>query len=515
MNGLDASGIIRVTSSILPSGLVRRETGRTLFLTERNEIPLQERVRVYSNINSLAEDFGSSTSVYRAAAKYFAQSPFPKPFHVGRWAKVADPTASVTGGTMTADLPALKAITNGGFKFKCSVVDSYGDVAVTERSITELDFSGAASLAAVATIIETKIETALGALISGATVVVSSTGCSISAESADPLVILAIDFLTAPASGVDLSLAANLNMRSTSGGVVRYSEVAETVEDALSAIAFVQPNFTFVCEDETITAVDADVEAISAWCESQRVFMFSAASFDAKVPAGTAGSAFANLRVIEPENTFGTYSATKDFKNVSAAARLSSVNFSAANSQITMNLKILKGCAPDIQLTETMAGKIVTNGANFYSTRSGLPAYENGQTFNRNWWIDTKYWMIWFENACLTAYFNLLYQSKKVPQTDTGMNAIVRALNAVCREGVRNGGIAAGQCGDALTLEIQQTIGSPDFSGFLQEGFLVYAEPVALQNSSDRNQRFATPVHIWLKGAGAIHYGEAAILFEQ
>jgi len=144
-----------------------------------------------------------------------------------------------------------------------------------------------------------------------------------------------------------------------------------------------------------------------------------------------------------------------------------------------------------------------------------LPAYENGQTFSPDWWVDTKHWMIWFENACLVQYFNLLYKSKRIPQTDRGMATIVAALEKVCEQGLLNGGIASGQVGDAMTAEIQQTIGNPNFTGVLPRGYLVFAEPMALQSASDRNARKATPVHIWLKGAGAIHMGDASILFEQ
>jgi hypothetical protein len=511
MSGLNAGGLIRITSSIAPQGLVKRETGRTLFFTKDKTIPMQQRVRTYGDFSGPSEDFAVGTHPYRAATAYFQQEPYPKNLLVGRFCDEANPLASILGGAMPAVLADFTEIENASFIMKADVSNSYEKIPSTSYLISGMDFTDALSFADINAIIEDKIKTALVDIIDNATVVLSSSGTKITLTIEDTTKILAVGFLEAGTEGTDISEL--LNMRIGSGGQLEYSTVAETVQDALTAIMNIDPSFTFICEDEDLSDTDA-VSEISSWCQAQRVYMLSAESFDPRVKAGIDGSIFAGIREIEPSNTFGTYTDGKDYKNVSAAARLSSVNFSQSNSLITMMYKILQGCAPD-SFSDTEAQTLLSNGVNYYSRRSGVSMYENGKTFSPNYWIDTKYWMIWFENAALVSVFNTLYTSKKLPQTEGGMAVLDAAIEAVCQQGVRNGGIAAGQLSPALTKDIQDSTGNTEFNGWLDKGYLVFHEPVAQQDQSDRSQRKGTPIKVWLKGSGAIQYAEAAIVFEQ
>jgi len=508
---LKASEIIRVTSSIAPQGLIRRETGRCLFLTKDATIPIQERVRNYTSFDGVKEDFDVDSSPYKAGRIHFSAEPYPKNFMVGRWSESQNELAVINGGLMPALIDDFVAITSGSFKIRANQVPEYTDQPVTEYEITGLDFSGASDFADVETIIEAALTTALSPVADDVTVSLADSGSKIELSVEDETKILAISFLEEASTGTDISSL--LSMTIELGESVHYSTVAETVEEALDCIVDRDPSFTFICEDIDISDTET-VEDISSWCQASRVYMLSTSSVALAFLSKTPDTTFDKLLKREPSNTFGTFSRTADYKHVAAAARLSSVNFSQSNSLITMMYKILQGTLTD-DYTSTEAKNILEQGANFYSRRSGVAMYESGQTFNPNYWIDTKYWMIWFENACLAAVFNVLYQSPKLAQTEGGMAVIKQALELVCDEGARNGGIAAGQLSPALTNDIQLVTGSAKFDGFLDKGYLIYSEPIALQNQSDRNSRKAPPVKVWLKGAGAIQYVEAAVVFEQ
>jgi hypothetical protein len=95
------------------------------------------------------------------------------------------------------------------------------------------------------------------------------------------------------------------------------------------------------------------------------------------------------------------------------------------------------------------------------------------------------------------------------------MTILKSAIERICEEGVRNGGIAGGTVSDAITNDIRQTTGNESFDGLLPTGYYVYSEPMALQDQSDRNQRKATPIKVWLKGSGAIQEVDIAVVFEQ
>jgi hypothetical protein len=511
MSGLNAAGLIRITSSIAPQGLVRRETGRTLFLTTDDTIPMQERVRTYTDFQGASEDFAVGSAPYIAAQKYFSQEPFPRNLMVGRFSNSAVDTARIVGGVNTVTIEALAAITAGSFKVKVDEATGYSTRPSTVFSITGLDFHEAVSFADVELIIKTALETALDAVVDTVTVDLATSGCEITMVAKDPTKVLAVSFLEAGTTGSDIAVL--LGMTIDTGKEVHYSTLVETVEAALDRIVEIDPSFTFVCEDAALSDTST-VSAISAWCQAQRVYILSCASHDANVKGTNTGTIFAALKTLEPSNTFGTYSEFEDYKHVSAAARLSSVNFNASNSLITLMYKILQGCTTD-ELTATEAQKIQEAGANYYSRRSGVAMYEIGQTFNPNYWIDTKYWMIWFENACLVELFNVLYSSKKLPQTEGGMSVLKSVLSRVCQAGVRNGGIAPGTLSAALTKDVQDTTGNSEFDGVLHDGYFIHSEPIAEQSQSERTQRRATPIKIWLKGSGAIQFAEAEIVFEQ
>ena len=77
--------IINVTASIQPAGDLRKEPGRTLFISTDATIPTQQRVSLYSSFDGIEDDYATTTEPYIAGQTYFQTDPFPKNFIVGRW----------------------------------------------------------------------------------------------------------------------------------------------------------------------------------------------------------------------------------------------------------------------------------------------------------------------------------------------------------------------------------------------------------------------------------------------
>ena len=70
---LDISSIVRVTAQIAPQGVLRRDFGRTLFLTTDDTLGVSgaDRVRVFASMDDVAAVFEPDREPYKAASIYF------------------------------------------------------------------------------------------------------------------------------------------------------------------------------------------------------------------------------------------------------------------------------------------------------------------------------------------------------------------------------------------------------------------------------------------------------------
>ena len=151
---------------------------------------------------------------------------------------------------------------------------------------------------------------------------------------------------------------------------------------------------------------------------------------------------------------------------------------------------------------------------NRYTPYGDFNIYEEGVTFQTGTWIDVRYWLDWFVGAVRTDVFNLLASSPRIPQTNAGIATIVNVIEAVCRQGVANGGIAPGVVTAGMAADIRQSTGDDEFDGVLSNGYLVFVSPLASQAQADREARQSPPFRIWVKGSGAVHFVEIDITFE-
>lgn len=104
--GLPVSNVVNVDVIMSAVAATGRNFGALLILGTSTVIPLTERIRQYSAIEDIGDDFGVDSPEYEAATIFFEQSPKPTLVYIGRWAKTL---ASAEEGSVETLLQAVNA----------------------------------------------------------------------------------------------------------------------------------------------------------------------------------------------------------------------------------------------------------------------------------------------------------------------------------------------------------------------------------------------------------------------
>lgn len=217
---------------------------------------------------------------------------------------------------------------------------------------------------------------------------------------------------------------------------------------------------------------------------------------------GTLGAAIKSASLTKTRLLAKTDEGTEISKQAIAtyATIAQSVNYSGADTALTMNLKVLTGIKPDGNINSTYYNLAKTNGVDIYATTEGLSCV---YSFDNGYYTDDATNLLWLKKALEVSGFNFLRKTNtKIPQTETGMNGLKNAYEQRCIQGVRNGVVSTG-----LLWNDSIPFGDPeDFQRNIQEkGYYIYSLPIAKQNQAEREQRIAPVVQIAVKLSGAIH----------
>ena len=185
------------------------------------------------------------------------------------------------------------------------------------------------------------------------------------------------------------------------------------------------------------------------------------------------------------------------------------VNYSGSNTTITMNLKDLTGLQADTNINETILAQAAAVGADCFVSLEGLPKVisnkQNGMYFDQ---VTNRIWLV---NTIQREVFNVLATTRtKVPQTDAGLESIVKAIRNVCNQAVVNGMLAPGEWNSSDFFGNQE-----DFLRNIREfGYYIYHQPVAEQAQSEREERRAPQFMVACKESGAVHSASIVIYIE-
>jgi hypothetical protein len=491
-NALAVSDVVNVSVSLSPIAAAVRNYGTLLILGSSQVIDVVQRIRSYTGLTGVGQDFGSTTPEYLAAQEFFSQSPQPTQVYIGAWAQTATP-GLLHGGPLTAaqQLPsAWTGITSGGVDI---VIDG------TARNLETLNFSAVGNMPAVAAV----VNTALG--IHG-TCTWNATYNRFEIVSATTGIASSVAYATAGA-GTDIS--AQLALTAATGAIAPVAGLAaETCLAAVNALASVSQQWygLYVASTATVTA---DYLAVAGFIEAanpSHVFGITTQDPNSTVSTSTTDLA-AELAALGYNRTFTQYSSTNPYAATSALARAFTVDFTGSNTTITLKFKTEPGVVPEA-LTESQAATLNTKNCNVYASyQNGVAILQQG-VMASGVFFDEIQNVDWFQGSIQTNVFNFLYGAGKVPQTDGGQDQIANNITQSCEAAVKNGFLAPG-------VWTGPNIGAIVTGQTLATGYYIYTPPVSSQSQADRAARKSVTFQVAAKQAGATHFANVLVSVNQ
>jgi hypothetical protein len=490
-NGLSVSNVVNVDVFISPLAAGYRNFGTLLVITPEDVIDVGERVRYYSNIDEVIEEFGGTGPAYEAGLLYFSQLPRPNALYVGRWAQ-ANTSAVLHGGILAVadlDMATWAAITTG------SLILNIGG---TDQPLSGLNFASTTNMNQVAAVIQ--------AAGTGYTVTWDAAyeRFDIKTTAKGPTAVIGYGKPITPASGVDISSKAKLRQGEANAPII--GVLAETPLAAVQACADRSAEWYAVAmahdpKQVLVDPTDNELVDISAYIEGSernRLHIITAQKSAVLDPLN-ATDICSRLKALRYMRSFTQYSSTNPNAAVSAFGRAATVDFEANNTTMTLKFKQEPGVGVEV-LTETQNKILRSKNGNVFVLYDNDTAILQEGVMANGFFFDEVHNSDWYANALQYDVWNLLYQSQtKIPQTDEGINQIVATCERTSERAVNNGFLAPG-------LWTGGPIGLLRPFMQLSRGYYVYAPPVATQPPAEREARKAPTLQIAAKAAGAVHF---------
>lgn len=484
---IPVSKVVRVSILTSPTFPARKGFGLLLIIGNSSKLPTGQRIRFYSDMDAVAEDFSSTDEEYKAAQVAFSQSPRPSEIAIGR--RFSSAVAGELLGSTTAyedTIATWAAITTGSMKISIDGV---------EKTLTSMDFSAVTTLSGVASVVQTK----LAAAATGSTVTFDGTRFIV--RSGTTGTSSAVSYASAHSSGVDVS--GMLGLTSADSGVITAGAAAETIASTLDALQ--NYNASWYGFHFTSEVTDQNIKDAAAWAEARVKIYGWTRSTSGIADGGVTNDLASDLKASGYRRTFGVWDSDDAYAAISAMARAFVVNFNMQNSTLTLKFKTLPGITPS-EITESQRLALVSKNANYYTYFGESRMLAEGVMADGTF-FDEVHGLDWLQNAIETNVFGFIYtRVTKVSQTDKGVASLVQQVEKACQEAVNNGLSAPGVWNGS-------PVGEVETGDFLPRGYYVYAQPVAEQNQSDREARKAPPIQVLLKGAGAIHSCDISVEF--
>lgn len=205
-----------------------------------------------------------------------------------------------------------------------------------------------------------------------------------------------------------------------------------------------------------------------------------------------------NLKKLNYRRTFGQYSEKYDNAVVGIAGWAMGANTGLTNSAYTLAYKTLVGMEVD-DLDENLVQQLKEANGNYYVNRgSQYDVFEQG-TMADGVWFDEIINLDMLVNDLQLAIMDLLRSVKKVPQVEEGVNMIINIMKDPLEKSVRTGFVAGGIWKGPELLNLH-------YGDAIERGYLIQTEAVGQQSQADRDARWAPPIYVALKLAGAIHH---------
>lgn len=263
--------------------------------------------------------------------------------------------------------------------------------------------------------------------------------------------------------------------------------------------------FTFVTA--TVYASVADATAIAGWANDNESFFMNCQT-------GVNATA---IRDINDDTDIATVFTTNGYRYVSTMAHatdayagitlcklFAKVNYTATNSTITGEGKVLSGVAgEDLTGTAYAAMKLPTKKCQFYTQVENKGSVDAGRVIN-SWshssfgeYMDDVINLSAFINGIGVELYNTVFnQPTKLGQTPAGQSVLIGAAKAFCELYIANGYLGPRNYIDPDDGQTKRTVGYE---------ILTKPEDILNLTDPDRDARKSAPLRIRLFRAGAIH----------
>lgn len=431
---------VDVTSSV-GAGITapRRELIGRLFTT--NPLVPTKTLLEFTNLDDIQTYFGSSSVEYKRAAFYFPwvskNQLSPQKIGFARWTD-EDQAPSIYGAPLELSLAALKLITNGVFSLT---------LGADTNMISGLDFSGAASLAAIAALIQTAIRDETGTMWTAATVTYNATSGGFDLVGGSE--VAAVVSVAAGTGGTDISTSIGWLPQSvdgSSGAIWSDGALTETITETLTESADASDNFGSFLFIPTFTS-DQDVEA-ATWNKAQGVKY----QYCVRVPDITTAQEYCNLTdglLLGMAGTGVTLSPIPtEFPEQAAMMILAATDYTLPNSVQNYMYQVFPGLTPSVT-TNADANALDAINVNYYgmtqTAGQELAFYQDGILMGGS--TDPRAMNVyaneqWLVDACIAACIATLLISGRVPANMAGVGQVIAVLQTVIDQGLLNGTIS-------------------------------------------------------------------------
>lgn len=438
--------------------------------------PNNGRVRYYSSITSLEEDFAPGTEAWFAGQAFFAREDKPLYMAVGQVFEDPVPAGLIAGDI---DLAALKNITHGAFALM-----------VNEglEEITGLDFSGVSTAADIVGILAAAVSSDLEISWNFGSVVIETAQAGAGAT---------LSYAESPSSGTDVSGLLGLTKETSAQLWQGYDPEGLLAEAAMIATASrCNDRFIFGWILDRVYRDTQDQKDFADWIEARNaacVLTTNAASAYNTQDTTNILYYTENKRLKQTDVFY--FDNPQQYGDVSYLAMFLAVDYGLPDSAITGKFKELPGIDPST-LSETQLAAIVSRRGNVYVRMGNTSTViREGTQASESWFTDSWINIANFRNELQTEVFNAFLQHRKIPYTPAGQNILISAANLICRKYTDNG-VFADRDIPAIGVE----------SGFIRKPATeIIARNVAYATKSERAARIAPPMRIVAYEAGAFH----------
>lgn len=393
--------IVNVDITLNTAGTTREGFGLPLFLASTDNF--EERIRGYTSLTEVAEDFDESTAAYKAAKQLWSQTPKVTQLYIGR--RTMQYTVSIPDTVAEGSEYSLTVAIGGGVSqpFQYTAKESDTALIVLNEFKSQIEASPT---------IKDGVNVSVTGTGASATMIITKAGDN--------------DFVKVTSITPTTSIAAT---------------TADTASTALASIEAYSTDWYFIsAEDRTQQFVLAMASEIQA-----RKKIFFTANADVKALQGTELTSATDVPAQLAKNKYTRTVCLWHHKSEYDYPEMAYIAYGAPYDagSIAWGNAQLTGVAASLQpanqrpLTSIQKSALDTRSCNFIDLDGGVPVVRRGITSGGEW-IDIVRGVDWLESDLKTSLRDLLINQKggKITYDDTGITRIRQVIETSLQRAV-------------------------------------------------------------------------------